>query len=135
MTSHLWGDPDFDWDALNDAAMYIAVRCRQFARCGVMTKEKYGTLRLETTGAFASEYSYLHNMIYPGYAYYQWPKWVRQWVDQPVGKLFNAVGIVYLTQWYQIAVLKYFWKRAAKKWPHIKEEILDEWEIYFEEIH
>jgi hypothetical protein len=30
-------------------------------------------------------------------------------------------------------VLKFFWKRAAKKWPHIREEILDEFFSYFEE--
>ena len=133
MTMHIWGDPDFDWDALNDACSYVERRCRQFARLGVWTKEKYGTMRVSTTCAYFTEYDFLHHIFYPGHVRYYWPSWVRRYIDHPVGNVLNFVGILGLVQRYQNAVLKYFWKRAAKKWPHISAEILDEYSFYFEE--
>jgi len=127
MTYHEWGDKDFDWDALNEAAWYLQNRCRQFARMGIYTKEKYGTLRVSTTSAYWT-YWPVHSLVYPGYCYYQWPKWMITYIEYPLAKLFMAIGITKLVNKYQHAVLKYFWKRAAKKWPHIAEEILGEYD-------
>ncbi len=122
---HVWGDENFDWEALNDASCYISSRCRQFARMGVWTKEKYGTLRVSTACAYFCEYGFLNSLFYPGYVRYMFPKWFRQYVDMPIGKALKATGILWLLHKYQTAVLKFFWKRAAKKWPHISEEILE----------
>ncbi len=130
---HIWGDPDFDWAALDAAGYYIKRRCKQFARVGVWTKEKYGTLRVSTTCAFFSEYGFINNVFYPGYVRYMFPKWFRQYIDRPTGKFLRCIGILSLTQRYQEAVLKFFWKRAAKKWPQVAEEILDEWDLYFDQ--
>lgn len=127
---HEWGDKDFDWSALNKACIYLRDRCRQFGRVGIWTKEKYGTLRVSTTCAFVT-YEPIHNLIHPGWAVNRWPKWFRTYVDFPLGNLFYKLRITKLIQWYQVQVLKFFWKRAAKKWPHIAAEILDEWEITF----
>ncbi len=126
MTHHLWGD-EFDWEGLDEAGNYLRNRCRQFARMGVWIKEKYGSLRVSTTCAYFTEYDFIHHIFYPGYVYYQFPKWFRVWIDWPFGKVMKHLGVVWLLQRYQHAVLKFFWKRAAKKWPHISDEILYEY--------
>ena len=130
--SHCWGD-DFDWKGLDAAAYYIQSNCRRWARMGIWTKEKYGTLRISLTCAYFMEYDFIHHIFYPGHAYYRLPKWFRTYIDWPVGKVLKAVGIVWLVQTYQTAVLKHFWNKAAKKWPHIAEEILDEYEWVLDE--
>lgn len=127
-THHIWGDEDFDWSALNDACWYLERRCRQFGRMGVWVKEKYGTLRVSTTCAYFTEYDFIHHIFYPGFVWYRWPKWFRVYIDWPVAKFLSKIGVVGLIQRYQTFVLKFFWKRAAKKWPHIAEEILDEYD-------
>ena len=132
MSSHLWGDEDFDWAALAQAEKYLWKRCRQFARFGIWTKEKYGTLRVSTTCAHFGSWP-IHNLVKPGHVCYRWPRWVMLYIDIPLGKFLDYIGISRLIRRYQIAVFKYFWKRAAKKWPHIAEEILDEYDIYFED--
>ncbi len=124
---HIWGDETFDWEALDKAAEYISKNCRRWARMGIWTKEKYGTLRVSATCAYFTEYDFIHHFIYPGHAYYRLPKWFRKYVDWPIGNFMKAMGIIWLLQTWQTAVLKHFWKRAAKKWPHIAEEILDEY--------
>src|SRR5690349_16514927 len=126
---HDWSDETFDWNALNEAAFYLHKRCRQFARMGIHTKEKWGTLRVSTTVAWFTEYDFIHNIFYPGHAWIRWPKWFRVYVDWPFGKLMGKIGVVRLLQWYQLNILKFFWKRAAKKWPHISKEILAEYEF------
>lgn len=128
---HDWSDTSFDWKALNDAARYIETNCRRWGRIGVWTKEKYGTLRVSTTGAWALEYDFLYSLLYPGHIYIKWPKWVRTYIDWPLGKFLRCIGIISLVHKYQLCVLKFFWKRAAKKWPHISDEILDDYEWEF----
>lgn len=54
-------------------------------------------------------------------------------IEYPLAEVFMFLRITRLVNYYQTAVLKYFWKRAAKKWPHIAEEILDEYEFIFDE--
>lgn len=130
---HIWGDIDFDWNALHQAESYLSRRCRQFGRIGLWTKEKYGTLRVDTMCAFVSQFDFIHSLVKPGHAYYRWPKWFRKYVDWPLGHVMDKIGIVWLIRKYQQMVLKYFWKRAAKKWPHIADEILDEYDFYFGE--
>lgn len=127
---HIWGDDTFDWKALNDASNYVSNRCRQFGRFGVWTKEKYGTLRVSTTCAYWGEWP-IHNFFKPGHVCYRWPRWVFLYIDLPLGRLVRRLGITRITARYQTAVLKFFWKRAAKKWPHIATEILDEFNWSF----
>lgn len=132
MVQHIWGDSDMDWKALDDASWYIHRRCRQFARFGVWTKEKYGTLRISTTCAYWGEWP-IHGLFKPGHVRYRWPNWMIRWIEYPLGNFFYAIGVTRLVNCYQTAVLKYFWKRAAKKWPHISEEILADFKWEFED--
>ena len=129
---HEWGEEDFDWKALDEAAKYLEDKCRKWGRVGIWTKEKYGTLRVSTTSAFALEYDFLHSMVYPGYARIVWPKWFRCYVDWPIGKALRFLGVIRLVNKYQTWILKHFWLKAANKWPHIKEEIMDEYDSYFD---
>lgn len=129
---HIWGDEDFDWEALDEAGNYIYKNCIRWARMGIWTKEKYGTLRISTTCAYWT-YWPVFGTFYPGYAYYRWPRWMIKWVEYPLAKLFMKIGLTSLVNKYQTWVLKHFWKKAAKKWPHIAEEILDEYNFYFPE--
>ncbi len=126
---HVWGDTDFDWAALNEAANYIQDRCRQFGRFGVWTKEKYGMLRISTTCAYWGEWP-IHNLFKPGHVCYRWPRWMYR-IDLLLGNAVRWSRITRLTARYQTAVLKFFWLRAAKKWPHIATEILDEYNWSF----
>lgn len=128
---HEWGS-DFDFKALDEAAHYIQNKSRKWARVGIWTKEKYGTLRVSTTCAFAMEYDFLYSLIYPGHVYIRWPKWVRCYIDWPIGKLCRYLGIISILRKYQMWTLKRFWLKAANKWPQCREEILDEFGDYFE---
>lgn len=123
---HVWGD-DFDWKGLDDAALYLSVRCRRWARMGVWTKEKYGTLRVSTTAAYWT-YWPIYSLIHPGRGYYSWPSWMITYIEYPLAEVFMYLGITRLVNRYQTQVLKHFWQKAAKKWPHIAEEILDDYE-------
>lgn len=127
MASHLWGDEDFDWKALDEAMDYLYTNCRRYARLGLWIKEKYGTMRVSTTCAFFTFDGPIHHIFYPGHAFYRWPKWFRTYIDWPIGSFLDKIKVLKLLQWYQLKVLKFFWKRAAKKWPQVSEEILDEY--------
>lgn len=130
MKYHLWGDEDFDWNALYQAEEYLWRRCRQFGRLGIWTKEKYGTLRVSTTCAFFT-YWPIHNLVKPGHVSYRWPRWFMKYVDWPLGDALEWLGVSRSVRKYQLAVLKHFWLRAAKKWPQVADEILAEYEWYF----
>lgn len=124
---HEWGDLDFDWNALDDACRYLEKNCKKWARMGIWTKEKYGTMRVSTTCAWFGTEPF-QNFFYPGYARCMFPRWFRAHIDFPLGEVLYKLRITKVIQWYQLRVLKYFWLRAAAKWPHIAEEILDEYE-------
>ena len=47
MTTHYWGDDDFDWKALNNAMEDIQEYVNKYSRCYFMCKEKYGSIRYE----------------------------------------------------------------------------------------
>lgn len=127
MVGHDWSEKDFDWKALDDAGLYLSKRCRQFGRLGIWTKEKWGILRVEDTCAWWSSWP-IHGIVYPGHAFYRWPKWMIKYIEYPLWEMFSFLRITKAVNWYQLQVLKFFWKRAAKKWPHIAEEILAEYE-------
>ncbi len=125
MPYHDWSDDDFDWASLNKACVYLKTNCRRWARFGVHAKEKYGTMRIDTTVAYWN-YWPVYGLFKPGYCYYHWPRWMLRYVERPLAKVFRAIGLTGLVNKYQAAVLKFFWKRAARKWSHISAEILEE---------
>lgn len=114
---------------IENAAAYIEKMCRRWGRFGVTAKEKWHTLRVCVP--ITSESDFLHDLIYPGHAWIRWPRWVRIYIDWPLGTLLKKIGIVGLVRRYQMLVLKRAWKKAAAKWPHVADEILDEYTWWF----
>lgn len=45
MSSHEWGDKDFDWNALGESITYCMRFWKKWGRIGSHGKEKYGTFR------------------------------------------------------------------------------------------
>jgi hypothetical protein len=117
---HIWGDGFLYFSDVEKAAEEIGVFCARWGRIGVMqTKEKYGTARVYCHfGVWG-----FHSLILPRYAYNQWPKWLWN-LDCDIGTKilspFNKILIPYQKWIYLLA-----YKKAIKKYPHIREEILN----------
>ena len=45
MTYHVWGDEDFDWEALDKAIDQGTWLMEKLGRIGVHSKEKWGSIR------------------------------------------------------------------------------------------
>lgn len=113
-------DKDFDWNGIEDAASYIGLGLRKWGRIDVRQyKEKFGEVRVYCSLGFFM----LHQLIWPGYVYNQYPwKWI--WVAD-----------VYLPRWFiwlvnrvVVPYHKWLYRRlhqlAVAKWPHLHDEIL-----------
>lgn len=119
MTHHEWGDKDFDWKGLDDCCNIIITICRRYGRFGGQIKEKYGTIRFSSYMGYIS----LHSLIYPGYAWSQFPKWLWSfdiWYSGPFLQKYFGKMIF----WWQRKVYNYAYQKAVKKYPHLKDEIL-----------
>ncbi len=93
---HIWGDAWPYWNELYQAEDYIQKYVYRYSRCRLSSKEKYGTIRYE----FVTP---------PRWTWYIWNCWLYfKWV---------RIG-----NW----VLKRAVVRAAKKFPNVKNEILDD---------
>lgn len=100
MTVHYWGDKDFDWEALDKAMDFIYKFCLKAGKFRPVMKEKYGTIRYE----FVSTW-----IMYEHDGLETWES-VSEDVQKKRKKIFDQALI-----------------RAAKRWPHVEEEI---WEDY-----
>lgn len=119
---HFWGDKDVDWDGIDNAASYIGEGLRRYGRVQVVQyKEKYGTVRVYTQGLGVSM---LHQLWKPGHVYNRYPfKWMWAadlYLGQYVCKILNVFFIPY-HKW----LYRRYYKKAIKKWPHLRVEILN----------
>ena len=127
MVEHMWGDTDFDWEALNNAINYVVSFCRRWARIPLHGKEKWGVMRLESIYYGFS----IVWLIWPGYMFCpkRCPKWLFM-LDQDLAHRWPVYR--FLINWwfipYQKWILKLAYKRAVKKWPHIEAEIMEEYD-------
>lgn len=120
MAYHEWGDKGVDWKGIDEAATYIGHFCRTWGRLGGQAKEKYGNVRFYASFGYLS----LHTLFYPGYAYVRFPKWLWRLdlsVFTPILSVLERPFVAY-----QQFIYKKAYTNALKKWPHLKEEILDE---------
>lgn len=111
-------DPD-NWSKVELAAKYIALFLVKWGRVPVRDyKEKYGTVRVYLSFGFYG----FHSIIHPQHIYNQWPKWLWT-LDCNFGTKiinpFNKLVVPYHCWLYRLA-----YKRAIKKYPMIKKEIL-----------
>lgn len=129
MASHDWSEKDFDWKSLEEACDFF-MKLRTIGRIQISgTKEKYGTMRLEWFFWNGHYNEFLHSMIYPGYLHIQWPTWFRR-IDQfIITPIAVRIGLCRVITAYQRLVLNIITFIAVKKWPHIKNEILGDWDF------
>lgn len=120
MVSHDWSEEDFDWDSLNEAVDYIYDFCWKYGRFSGQAKEKFGQCRFYCYFGLS-----LHSLIYPKWVYRKhdnFPSWLWKLDIDIISPLLN-----FLMGWwwyrYQYWIYREAYKRAVKKWPHIKEEI------------
>jgi len=123
---HSWGDEDFHcWKELEESAEYIAKFCLKWGRIPVRDwKEKWGTVRVYCGFGWLQ----LAQVFSPRTMYYGHWKWYTRWL-----------WLIYIPRWvnrlvtpYQHFIYRLAYKRAIKKWPTIKEEILygADWDKY-----
>lgn len=127
MVEHMWGEEGVDWQAINDAASWMPYFMRKWGRFTVHGKEKYGVVRLE----FLYMGFNLHKLIFPDYIFRHrlFPEWLWN-IDQCLE--YRTPVYKYLFNWwlvpYQVWIYKLAYKKAVKKWPHIKKEIMSEYD-------
>jgi len=119
MPYHNWSDDSVDWEGINDAARYIAVWLRRWARLPVRDyKEKFGTVRIYCGFGWHQ----LHDITHPGYCFSQYPEWLWHLDCRYIRRLMPLVN------WAVVPVHRalYRWRygRAIRKWPHLAGEIL-----------
>jgi len=118
---HIWGDKDFDWQALDNAIHLIWWWSTKVGRFGGQIKEKWGCLRFYV---FFSDGT-LHSLCKPGYYYSQWPKWFYWGIDWPIiRRVIKYSGLLWLIHRWQHFIYNFAYQRAVKRFPHIREEIL-----------
>jgi len=150
MTKHYWGEENFDWDALYKACRFFDVNLKRWARLCVHTKEKYGTMRLEYLGYNEG----IYGLIYPGRLWLNYPgptvtkkphKSIRKYfpeghtyqvglfrvIDDFITAIARKCGLSRLFYRYQRLVFNIITFIAVKKWPHIKDEIMDEYDFKY----
>lgn len=121
MSSHYWGDEDFDWIGLNYVVNYIDKNLKRWGRVGVrQTKEKWGNLRCYCSLGWNSLLSITH----PGWTHYKpYPKWLRKldifYLSKIIPILFN-----WALEPYHCWLYRKLYSNMVKKFPHLREEII-----------
>ena len=119
MTLHSWGDPDFDWDSLNDAIRFIDRNLRRF-RVGVRdSKEKWGQCRIYCDLGFHCLLSITH----PGHMSYngRYPKWLTYLDIYYISRVVRLLNVVVVP--IHRVVYRQVYAAAVRRWPHIASEI------------
>jgi hypothetical protein len=118
MPSHYWGDKTFDWNSLYEAERELRHIMIRYGRIGVHSKEKYGTLRFEIFFCDGT----LHSITHPGYFRSQYPKWL--WCfDLDYRPLRFLTPLI---NFWQKLVLQYAFTIVCNKYPHIRDEIIND---------
>lgn len=116
MPYHDWSDKTFDWKSLNAAEYEASEIMLKYARIGVNSKEKYGTIRWSI---YLFD-GHMGDLTHPGYYYSRYPDWLFRF-DQKYRPLFwLKLPIVF----WQTLVLQYAFSVVCNKYPHIIKEIL-----------
>lgn len=128
---HSWGDTDMDWEGLNDAGRYIARYCKTRAWMRIHWKEKWGCIRFEYTYSSLFE-NPIHSIIWPGHLFIRYSNRMLR-IDKMLGSILTTLRITRAIRSYQTWVFKRAIRNAVKKWPHIREEILEDVQYIGEE--
>lgn len=118
MVQHIWGEQGVDWEGIENAAYYIGDFLAKWGRINVsQTKEKFGTARVYCHFGW----SCFHTIIWPRHM------WIHKWwpyrADLHISKYLMPIFNWIAGRW-QVKIYRMAYKRALKKWPHLREEIL-----------
>jgi len=120
---HSWGDDFKYFEDVGQCAEEIGAFCVRWGRIGVTsTKEKYGTVRVYCVFGLYS----LHSLLFPRFVFRHpsFPLWLYRLDSKIMSPAFQALGRPLV--WYQIKIYRLAYRRALKRYPHIKEEILSD---------
>jgi hypothetical protein len=121
MTSHHWGGPFQYFADVEQAAYEIGEFCKRWGRISVgQTKEKYGTSRVYCSFGIHQLFCITH----PGYAYSRYPVWFWKFDCYVIAKLFHLIRLNAIVVPWQLYIYRLGYKKALKKYPHIRREIL-----------
>ncbi len=126
---HTWGDSWPHWQELYQAEIYIRDYVYKWSRCHLSSKEKYGTLRYE--------------YIYPPFHRKHWaiklPFFEKSYhchgfkLSYPIYLFYWQTSFIYRT-WVRLG--KWVFKRAVKnaclRFPNVKKEILNDYNLYLD---
>ena len=125
MSSHMWGDKDFDWESLGKSISFCMKFWKRWGRIGSHGKEKYGTFR---------HHAYFWDCTIWGLF---WPGWV--WIgdgfwyylyfyfDRYITKPFVIKTRFYkLVHWYQGQIYNIAIQKCCRKYPHIIDELVQD---------
>mgnify|MGYP001588249460 CR=1 FL=1 len=120
---HLWGDETVDWGGIDAAARFIGEGLR-FWRIDVRQwKEKYGTVRVYCSFGFP----WWQSLTHPGHVWCRWPRWLdfityaHSWYN-PFYFTLRLLNLVVIP--FHVWLYKFYYRKACRKWPHLREEIL-----------
>jgi hypothetical protein len=115
---HIYGQwPDELFNQVSEAAYEIGTFISRWGRIGVMqTKEKYGTVRVYCSFGFDC----IHGLIWPRHCWIHrgWPLKLDLWISKFLKPVINPLFCLLQKKIYRLA-----YKRAVKKYPHLRDEI------------
>ena len=142
--AHYWGDEDFDWNALNHCVHLYDHVLKKYGRMCVHTKEKYGSMRLQFVGM---GWGGIYGFIKPGHLFFRWTSFkINKTVtiegekhtyqqdflmslNEFTETIAKYTGIRWLIHKYQMFLFNMLTLYCVRKYPHIKDEIMEEWEF------
>ncbi len=117
---HVWGDKNVDWDAIGDAASWIGGQLVTWGRVSVnTTKEKWGTVRVYCHFGWYD----MHSITHPRHRFNRYPTWLQQVDRVLISRIIKPMNLFVIP--YQRWLYRNTYRRAIKRWPHIRAEILD----------
>lgn len=103
---------------LGTIASDIGEFCRKWGRMPVtQTKEKYNSVRVYCGFGISG----LHGLIYPGYCYSQFPKWLWKLDIYYITRMMAPLNVIIIP--YQKFIYRWAYWRQIKKYPHLFSEI------------
>jgi len=116
---HDWSDKSVDFNGIDKAAEYIGLNLIKWGRVNVRQyKEKFGTVRVYCSFGWYQ----LFNVTHPGYHYNRYPIWLWNLDCLWLSKIFPLLNFIIVPL--QEKLYTYCYRRAIKKWPHLRKEIL-----------
>jgi len=119
---HYYGEwPAKYFEQIDAIAYKIGMFIAKWGRIRVLqTKEKFGTVRVYCHFGFDS----IHGLVWPKHDWIHkwWPYGFDLWISHKVHKI---IWLQRLFTQYQEWIYKLAYKKATKKYPHLKPEILD----------